>query len=43
MTRPVQKGQSLSWADVAMDTSTAAYRLRREMETLFAAPRLKTA
>jgi hypothetical protein len=26
-----------------MDTSTAAYKTRREMETLFAAPRLKTA
>ncbi|WP_341891844.1 Gfo/Idh/MocA family oxidoreductase [Variovorax sp. YR752] len=35
LVRPVKKGQSLSWADVAMDTSTAAYRLRQEMETLF--------
>jgi predicted homoserine dehydrogenase-like protein len=34
--RPVKKGQSLSWADVAMDTTLAAYRVRREMETLFA-------
>jgi predicted homoserine dehydrogenase-like protein len=34
--RPVAKGQSLSWADVAIDTSTSAYRLRREMETMFA-------
>ena len=30
--RPVQQGQSLSWADVAMDTATDAYQLRREME-----------
>jgi predicted homoserine dehydrogenase-like protein len=30
--RPVKKGQSLSWDDVAMDTSTHAYKLRREME-----------
>ena len=30
--RPVKQGQSLSWDDVAMDTSTRAYRLRREME-----------
>jgi predicted homoserine dehydrogenase-like protein len=30
--RPVKKGQSLSWSDVAMDTSTAAYSVRREME-----------
>jgi predicted homoserine dehydrogenase-like protein len=36
--RPVPKGRSLVWADVAMDTSTRAYRLRREMETLFAVP-----
>jgi hypothetical protein len=38
-----EEGQSLSWSDVAMDTSTAAYKTRREMEALFAAPRLKTA
>jgi predicted homoserine dehydrogenase-like protein len=43
VTRPVKKGQSLSWSDVAVDTSTDAYRIRREMESLFAAPRLKTA
>jgi predicted homoserine dehydrogenase-like protein len=30
--RPVAKGQSLSWDDVAMDTSTHAYQIRREME-----------
>ena len=35
--RPVAKGQSLCWDDVAMDTDSAAYRVRREMETLFAA------
>jgi predicted homoserine dehydrogenase-like protein len=43
MTRAVKKGQSLSWGDVAIDTTTAAYRLRREMESTFAAPQLKTA
>ena len=43
VTRPVAKGQSLCWGDVAMDATTSAYRLRREMEALFAAPRLKTA
>jgi predicted homoserine dehydrogenase-like protein len=32
--RPVKKGQSLCWADVAMDTSTDAWRLRQELETL---------
>ena len=36
LVRPVKKGQSLSWADVAMDTRTHAYALRREMEALFA-------
>ncbi|MBI2768079.1 MAG: Gfo/Idh/MocA family oxidoreductase [Burkholderiales bacterium] len=36
--RPVKKGQSLSWADVAMDTATHAYRTRRQMEDLFAVP-----
>jgi predicted homoserine dehydrogenase-like protein len=35
--RPVAKGQSLSWADVAMDTGTRAYTLRREMEAAFGA------
>jgi predicted homoserine dehydrogenase-like protein len=34
--RPVAKGQSLSWADVAVDTTTHAYRIRREMESRFA-------
>ena len=36
LVRPVKKGQSLSWADVAIDTNTAAYKLRNEMEALFA-------
>jgi predicted homoserine dehydrogenase-like protein len=30
--RPVSKGQSLTWDDVAMDTNTHAYKIRREME-----------
>jgi predicted homoserine dehydrogenase-like protein len=33
--RPVAKGQSLSWADVQMDTSTRAYTIRAEMEQMF--------
>ena len=33
--RPVRQGQSLCWDDVEVDTGTRAYRLRREMETLF--------
>ena len=32
LVRPVAKGQSLSWDDVAMDTTTHAYKIRREME-----------
>ncbi len=36
LVRPVKKGQSLTWADVAMDTSTRAYRLRKQMEDAFA-------
>ncbi|MYN12162.1 Gfo/Idh/MocA family oxidoreductase [Pusillimonas sp. TS35] len=33
--RPVRKGQSLTWDDVAMDTSTAAYAMRRNLEQMF--------
>jgi len=33
--RPVKAGQSLCWDDVAMDTATPAYKIRREMESLF--------
>lgn len=36
LVRPVKQGQSLSWDDVAMDTGTRAYALRRELERLFA-------
>ena len=34
--RNVRKGQSLCWDDVAIDVSTPAYKVRREMELLFA-------
>jgi predicted homoserine dehydrogenase-like protein len=34
LVRPVKQGQSLTWDDVAMDTTTRAYQLRREMEKL---------
>jgi predicted homoserine dehydrogenase-like protein len=33
--RPVKQGQSLCWDDVAMDTGTRAYTVRREMEAMF--------
>lgn len=32
--RPVPQGQSLSWDDVALDTSTHAWRIRQQMEAL---------
>ena len=41
--RPVRQGQSLCWNDVAIDTTTRAYQLRREMENHFAAPLSKIA
>jgi predicted homoserine dehydrogenase-like protein len=36
LVRPVAQGQCVTWGDVAMDTTTRAYGLRREMERLFA-------
>lgn len=33
--RPVAQGQCLTWNDVAIDTHTAAYKVRRQMEQLF--------
>ncbi len=41
--RPVRQGQSLCWDDVAIDTSTRAYQLRRDMENHFATPLAKAA
>ncbi len=41
--RPVKQGQSLTWDDVAMDTSTHAYRTRKAMEDLFAPAARKAA
>ncbi len=43
LVRPVKKGQSLSWADVAMDTTTHAYKIRHEMESMFAPAQAKVA
>lgn len=34
LVRPVAKGQCLTWDDVAIDTGTHAYRIRKQMETL---------
>lgn len=41
--RPVHKGQSLTWADVAMDTSTRAWKIRSQTETPFDEPSRKAA
>ncbi|MFM8609538.1 MAG: NAD(P)H-dependent oxidoreductase [Burkholderiaceae bacterium] len=41
--RPVKKGMSLTWADVAIDTSTRAYAIRKELEALHGQPMLKVA
>jgi predicted homoserine dehydrogenase-like protein len=35
VTRPVAKGQPVTWQDVAMDTSLRAYQLRQEMESAY--------
>ncbi len=34
--REVKQGQCLTWADVLMDVTTDAYKVRREMEAMFA-------
>jgi predicted homoserine dehydrogenase-like protein len=36
LVRPVKKGDTLAWTDVAMDTSTRAYGARVAMEEMFA-------
>lgn len=36
LVRPVKQGQSLCWNDVAIDSSTRAYQLRKELEKAFA-------
>ena len=36
LVRPVRKDQSLTWDDVQVDPTLPAYRVRREMEALFA-------
>jgi predicted homoserine dehydrogenase-like protein len=41
--RAVKQGQSLSWADVTMDTTTNAWRTRKAMEKMFAPKTLQVA
>jgi predicted homoserine dehydrogenase-like protein len=38
MLRPVPAGQPVKWSDVAFDAGSTAVKLRREMESAFAAP-----
>jgi predicted homoserine dehydrogenase-like protein len=38
--RPIKAGRPVTWADVQMDTTLPAYRIRREMEELFAPRKL---
>ena len=35
LVRAVKKGQSLCWADVAIDHNTQAYKVRQEMQSMF--------
>ena len=38
--RPIAAGRPVTWADVQIDTSLPAYRVRREMEQMFSPQRL---
>jgi predicted homoserine dehydrogenase-like protein len=37
LARPVDKDQPLTWADVSLDETLAAYKIRKEMEALYGA------
>jgi len=41
--RPVKKGHNLCWADVAVDSTTHAYKIRQQMEAMFAQPQRQAA
>jgi predicted homoserine dehydrogenase-like protein len=43
LVRAVKKGQSLTWADVAMDVTAPAYQVRKEMEAMFAPQQARAA
>ncbi|MGH7002403.1 MAG: SAF domain-containing protein [Alphaproteobacteria bacterium] len=42
LVRPLQEGQTVTWADVAADETVEAYKVRREMERFYA-PKLAKA
>ena len=43
LVNPVKAGQAVRWADVAYDPGAEAVRVRREMESIFVAPRQRAA
>jgi predicted homoserine dehydrogenase-like protein len=43
LVNPVKAGQTLRWADAAYDAGTEAVRVRREMESMFVAPKQRAA
>jgi len=43
LVNPVKAGQVLRWADVAYDAGAEAVRVRREMESIFVAPKQRAA
>jgi len=43
LVNPVKAGRVLCWADVAHDAGAEAVRVRREMESIFAAPKQRAA
>jgi predicted homoserine dehydrogenase-like protein len=42
LVRQVKKDQSLTWEDVQIDPALPAYRIRREMESMFGAPQARS-
>ena len=43
LVNPVKAGQAVRWADVAYDAGAEAVRVRREMESIFVAPKQRAA
>jgi predicted homoserine dehydrogenase-like protein len=43
LVNPVKTGQALRWADVAYDAGAEVVRVRREMESIFVAPKQRAA
>jgi predicted homoserine dehydrogenase-like protein len=43
LTRPIRQGEKLRWTDVAIDETSQAVKIRREMEARFARPNSRAA